>query len=191
MKTNLHIFFIIRLKGSWLHQPAKTVIDSLAYFPADAPLRVLDLGCGVGRNGIPIAKKMPQSTIVCVDLLESAINQLKNYCKRFHVERQMEFIQSDISDYNIKRNAFDYIVAVSSLEHVASKLILIDVLQALKQGTKAGGINCFIMNSNVEEVVLKTGKKIEPCMEVNLSTGALLTILRHVYSDWEGTRCST
>ncbi|WP_082406682.1 class I SAM-dependent methyltransferase [Bacillus sp. JCM 19041] len=161
------------------------MIDLLDQFPADAPLHVLDLGCGVGRNSIPIAKKMPRATVVCVDLLESAIDQLKNYCKRFHVERQMELIQSDISDYGIEENAFDYVIAVSSLEHVASKLSMIDVLQALMLGTKAGGFNCFIINSNVEEVMLTTGEKIEPCMEVNLSTEALLVILRHVYGGWE------
>ena len=42
--------------GSWLSKPVKTVLDLFPYFQKYQELRVLDLGSGVGRNAIPIAK---------------------------------------------------------------------------------------------------------------------------------------
>jgi len=56
--------------GSWLHKPVKTVIDLLPMLEGKEEVKVLDLGCGVGRNSIPIAEKMKKSggKVVCVDL---------------------------------------------------------------------------------------------------------------------------
>ena len=64
--------------GSWLSKPAPGVIDQLEYVSEDAP-QVLDLGCGVGRNAIPIAQyiKNGGGHITGVDLLPVAIEKLK------------------------------------------------------------------------------------------------------------------
>ena len=42
---------------SWLQKPIKTVKDISVLFEKYNELRVLDLGCGVGRNSIYFAKK--------------------------------------------------------------------------------------------------------------------------------------
>jgi methylase of polypeptide subunit release factors len=41
--------------GSWLSRPVKVVLESL---PQKDNIQVLDLGCGVGRNSIPIAQQI-------------------------------------------------------------------------------------------------------------------------------------
>jgi SAM-dependent methyltransferase len=43
--------------GSWLHKPVKTIIDLLELFDHQTEVNVLDLGCGVGRNCIPITQR--------------------------------------------------------------------------------------------------------------------------------------
>jgi hypothetical protein len=53
------------------------------------------------------------------------------------------------------------------------------------KGTIRGGINCLVVNSNVQEIDIKSGKKLEPMMEVNLSTDHLLEKLRDTYSKWD------
>lgn len=71
--------------GSWLHKPVKTVTEGLqALYAKDESkkIRVLDLGCGVGRNAMPIAEALHArggGTVVCVDLLESALDKLRGY----------------------------------------------------------------------------------------------------------------
>ncbi|QTH45783.1 methyltransferase [Cohnella sp. LGH] len=66
-------------KGSWLAKPVRTVMEALESFAAYDYVRVLDLGCGVGRNSIPIAQFLQARSgeVVCVDLLVSALSKLE------------------------------------------------------------------------------------------------------------------
>ncbi len=45
-------------KGSWLSKPIKTVVDLFPYFEGKDRFRGLDLGCGIGRNCIPLAQHL-------------------------------------------------------------------------------------------------------------------------------------
>ena len=67
------------VEGSWLHKPVKTVLDVLPQFKKNENMKVLDLGCGVGRNSIPIAEaiKHRNGKVICIDLLDSALTKLK------------------------------------------------------------------------------------------------------------------
>jgi len=175
-------------EGSWLFKPVKTVIDFLPLFDNSMNLKVLDLGCGVGRNSIPIAeaiKKQRNGKIVCVDLLDSALNKLKLYSKEFKVEDVIQSVKADIGNYEIKPNEFDYIVAVSSLEHVDSEETFEKVISYMAKGTKNKGINCIIVNSEVEEIDVETSRKLEAQMEINLSTESMMNKLSNIYVGWE------
>lgn len=68
-------------QGSWLHKPVQTILDLFSNFDDRDEVNVLDLGCGIGRNSIPLVEKLGErkGTIVCVDLLESAIDKLHYY----------------------------------------------------------------------------------------------------------------
>lgn len=173
-------------EGSWLYKPVKTVLDQLPLFEGKQDIRVLDLGSGVGRNSIPVAKEIKNNgKVVCVDLLSSAIEKLNQYSEEHGVESVIESVESDIVNYQIKKNEYDYIVAVSSLEHVESELILDQVLKQMALGTKKDGINCIIINSEVEEIDLETNEKLDALMEVNLKTEDMFEKLNRIYSGWE------
>ncbi|HWI49892.1 MAG TPA: class I SAM-dependent methyltransferase [Rummeliibacillus sp.] len=173
-------------QGSWLYKPVKTVLDLMSYFEEKESVKVLDLGCGVGRNSIPIAQKLKVgSKVVCVDLLDTAVEKLKQYSNEFNVEQIIVFHKEDIADFVIHPNEYDYIVAVSSLEHVGSRDTFEKVLSNMKNGTKPNGVNCIIVNSEVEEVDLETGVKMDALMEVNISTTEMLNTLRRIYFGWE------
>ncbi|HDR8054248.1 TPA: class I SAM-dependent methyltransferase, partial [Bacillus cereus] len=148
--------------GSWLYKPVKTVMDLMDHFEGQNNLQVLDLGSGVGRNSIPIAQKLRNTsgTVTCVDLLNSALTKLQTYSKEHDVFEVIKTEQAAIENYHIDSNAYDYIVAVSSLEHVKSKEDFKKVLHSMKQGTKNGGINCLIINSNIQEIDLKTNEEL-------------------------------
>lgn len=173
-------------KGSWLYKPVKTVMNYLSFFDKKE-LKVLDLGSGVGRNSIPIAEKIKGSggKVVCVDLLDSAIEKLERYSRDFEVETAIELVQADIGDYPIKKDAFDYIIAVSSIEHVATEDIFDKVLQQMMEGTKVGGINCIIVNSEITEVEIETNKILDALMEINLPTDKMINKLKSIYEGWE------
>lgn len=89
--------------GSWLHKPVKTVMDLMEEFSGQQNINVLDLGCGIGRNSIPIAEtlKNRNGIVVCVDLLVSAIEKLQENSERFEVQQYIETVQSDIEYFHI------------------------------------------------------------------------------------------
>jgi SAM-dependent methyltransferase len=174
-------------KGSWLDKPIPLVMDLAARFEPNRPLAVLDLGCGAGRNSIPLAQAVGPGggTVLCVDLLDKALEKVQEYSEEFRVEDVIETQQADIGEYPIPRNAFDYIVAASCLEHVKTPDLLKKVLQSLADGTKSGGINYIMMNTNIEEVEKNSGKKRETLFEVVIPKQRALDLFRDNYEGWE------
>jgi 2-polyprenyl-3-methyl-5-hydroxy-6-metoxy-1,4-benzoquinol methylase len=173
--------------GSWLHKPVKTVIDLLEEYKDKEYLSVLDLGSGVGRNSIPIAESMKNRNgkVVCVDLLESAIDKLHDYSQKSGVEQYIVTRLSDIEQFTIEQEEYDVIVAVSALEHVSSERALERKLNEMAYGTKRNGANCIIIGSNIQEVNLENGLELDPMFEVNITTERMLELLDHQYATWE------
>ncbi|MBP1916099.1 class I SAM-dependent methyltransferase [Lederbergia galactosidilytica] len=179
--------YLLFAEGSWLNKPAQTVIDLLPLLNQNDRLTVLDLGCGVGRNSIPIAEaiKTQNGRVICVDLLDSALNKLREYCREYQVEEVIQTEKADISNYKITANNFDFIIAVSSLEHIHSEETFHKVVQQMAEGTKSNGINCLIINSEVQEIDLENNQQLEALMELNLPTEVMMNKLSGIYANWE------
>ncbi|WP_232695698.1 hypothetical protein [Brevibacillus daliensis] len=48
-------------------------------------------------------------------------------------------------------------------------------------GTRVDGVNCIIVNSNLEEILLETNEKLDARMEINLTTEVmLLSAVSHI-----------
>ena len=173
--------------GSWLNKPVKTIIDLLEELNDRQYISVLDLGCGIGRNSIPIAEtlKHRNGKVVCVDLLESAIEKLIEYSKEYEVEQFIETTICDIEQFKIKKSEYDLIIAVSALEHVSSEEVLERKLNEMTSGTQKNGINCVIINSNIREILIETNLDIDPMFEVNITTENMLKLLDQQYKGWE------
>ena len=151
---------VLYRSDSWLRKPIKTVQDIVPLISNRESLRVLDLGCGVGRNSIFIAEQFSEidCRIDCVDTIEN---------------------------YPIAREAYDLIIAVSSIEHVESKEVFLKKLQEIQEGVKPDGIVCLVVNSNVKEKKKDTFEEMEPQFEVNLPTDELESYIDNVFSQWE------
>ncbi|MFA9557110.1 class I SAM-dependent methyltransferase [Evansella sp. AB-rgal1] len=173
--------------GSWLSKPVQSIVEMMQHFEDREDVQVLDLGSGVGRNSIPIAQHIgkKKGKVVCVDFLDSALTKLESYCQQYEVKDRIAPIKSDIGEYIIPKNTFNYIIAVSSLEHVESEVVFDRVLESMVKGTKRNGINYLIVNSNYEELDKSTGSKLDPLLEVNLTTELMMEKLKTIYSGWE------
>ncbi|MEC0228375.1 class I SAM-dependent methyltransferase [Paenibacillus alba] len=180
-------------KGSWLDKPIPLVMQLIEKLDNERPLAFLDLGCGVGRNSIPLAQRLKPSIgrIHCVDLLDLALEKLQVYSHEFNVDPLISTEQADISSYEIPPDTYDYIVAASSLEHVKSEESFNKVLRRMAEGTKPGGINFIMMNTNIEEFDQRTGQKRETYIEVVMSQERALASLQAKYTGWERLHLST
>jgi SAM-dependent methyltransferase len=173
-------------QGSWLSRPVQVVLDNLSRLEKDN-IQILDLGCGVGRNSIPIAQQIQacKGKVHCIDLLPSAIKLLHHYAEHYGVTDTIIAQTVDIENFPIKKNTFDYIIACSCLEHISSETAFVAKLQEMKAGTKDGGINCVLMSSEVKEINVLSGDEQEGLIELNLSTEQVFSYLRELYSNWD------
>lgn len=178
-------------QGSWLYKPVKTILDLFSTFDEKQEINVLDLGCGVGRNSIPLAKALGDRNgkVICVDLLESAIQKLQLNAAKFNVTNKVECVLSDIAHYQIEFASYDFIFSVSSLEHLDSEDTFDIVVREIQQGTKDGGINSFIISTNVAEQNIDSGEKVEPMYELNFETKYLVDKLKSIYEKWTCIKC--
>ncbi|MDN4601032.1 class I SAM-dependent methyltransferase [Paenibacillus sp. F6_3S_P_1C] len=173
--------------GTWMSRPMPMVMDMLDRLLAHkTELRVLDLGCGVGRHTIPIAQRLGQtnSEVIGVDLLDEAVDGLRKYAKEYQVDHIVQVEKADVEHYAIEPDHFDYIAACSFLEHVSNKQALIEAIERLQVGTRRGGIHCITMSTSVEEMEINTGRTIEPLIELNLPTAEAVALLENAYADW-------
>ena len=172
--------------NSWLKKPIKTVQELIPLFSAYKKLKVLDLGCGVGRNCIEVASKYKQ--IDCrvdgVDILPLAIEKLNENAMDQNVAEKIYGIVSSIEDYIIPNNFYDLIMAVSALVHVDNKESLHQKLLEIRDGIRKNGIACLIINSNVREYDKITKEQVPAQFEINLPTEELQIKLKEMYAGW-------
>nr|WP_154893632.1 class I SAM-dependent methyltransferase [Paenibacillus xylanexedens] len=173
--------------GTWMARPMPMVMEMLERLLAHkSELRVLDLGCGVGRHTIPIAQRLQQtdSEVIGVDLLDEAVEGLRKYAKKYQVDHMVKAVKADVEHYDIRPNTFDFIAACSCLEHVSDENAFLEALSRLQAGTRTGGIHCITMSTSVVEQEISTGRRIEPLIELNLSTAKATELLEEAYAGW-------
>lgn len=178
-------------QGSWLAKPVKTVLDLLPLFAGREDFRALDLGCGVGRNCIPVAQAFPGGVVDCVDILDSAIEKLRANAERYGVSRAIRGMVSAIDDYEIVEGAYDLLLAVSALEHMDSRESFGRKLTEIRKGIRPGGVVCLVVNTGVRETDKATGQGASPQFEVNLTREELLDLLGETFAGWKVLKKTT
>ncbi len=173
--------------GSWLCGPVKALDGLLQSFPG--PVEALDLGCGVGRNAIAVAKALPGSTVTCVDLLPIAIEKLRENAAAYAVADSIRGILSPVDTFIIEEGRFDLILAASVLEHLDSETACAAKIAQIARGIRPGGAVLVVMNTGVREWD-EGGNPLPPQFEVNLSPEASLRLLDEHFSGWEILRRS-
>ncbi len=87
------------------------------------PHTVLEIGTGSGCIAVSIAKNLPTSKIIAVDISKEALTVAKKNAQLNHVEKQLEFMESNLlSTFELDNNLkIDWIVA--NLPYIPSSRI--------------------------------------------------------------------
>ena len=120
-----------------------------------------------------------------MDILELAIEKLDENAQRYGVAGSIQGIVSSIDDYEIKADNYDLIMAVSALEHIASRTAFENKLAEIRDGVRFGGVACLIVNSGVLEHDKATGDELLPQFEVNLQTAEMQHLLEQTFTGWQ------
>ena len=175
-----------------MKRPIKTVREIVPIFDGYKELRVLDLGCGVGLNSIYIAEQFRDinCSVDCVDLLDVAIEKLLENATEHNVSSRIKGITASIEEYEIQRNSYDFIMAISALEHIDSQDSFLRKLLEIRDGVKKSGIVCLIINSSIVETRIETNEPVEAQFEVNFPTETIQAILDETFLGWESIKTS-
>ncbi|MDP2655934.1 MAG: class I SAM-dependent methyltransferase, partial [bacterium] len=151
-------------KGTWIAESEDGLLKLVEeYFGEKKDVRILDLGCGVGRNAIPIAKIVGPNggKVTCVDVLDIAIEKLKENSEKYGVSNYIESKVAEVEKFSIKEGYFDLILSFSVLEHgVSNEASFFNVIRNIKDGTKKGGLNYLGITTNLKELDAKTLEKL-------------------------------
>lgn len=178
--------------GSWLSKPVKTVVDLMPFFEGYECFRGLDLGCGVGRNCIPVLQAIsaPDRAVDCVDILPMAIGELQKNAAQYGVEDSVRGIVCPVDRYEIPKDSYDLILGIAILEHLDSLETMERKLGEIRDGLRPGGIACFVINTSIEEHDSSTGRALDVQFEINLPSREMEQKLRKAFSGMEILRSS-
>lgn len=123
-------------ENSRLQDQASTLVELLhsdTHYPAGS--RVLEAGCGVGAQTIPLARNSPDATITSMDVSERSVAEAQRRTEEAGCTN-VRFQQGDIFDLTFEPESFDHVFVCFVLEHLARPL---EALRHLKSVLKTGG----------------------------------------------------
>ena len=77
--------------------------------------RILEVGCGIGTVSHLLATQVPQGKVLAVDISPESIEKARVLWKK---QGNLKFDVSDMSDFNLPGETFDFFVFPDVLEHI-------------------------------------------------------------------------
>ena len=119
------------------HYPA--MIDALARsvcLDPDAPVEVIDLGCGTGTVALEVLKRYPRARMTCMDLSAKMLDIARHKLREYPAVR---YEQGSFADYGFDRG---YGLAVSSLalHHIETPADKLDFYRRVYGALEPGGV---------------------------------------------------
>ena len=184
---NLYKRFGLFEKGSWLEKPEDIILSLAENLKSKKNVKVLNLGSGVGRNSIPIAKIIGKNNgeVVCVDYLRIADQKLRKNAKEHQVQKYIKSYVCDVREFEIEKENFDLIIAHSILEHLKNRRVLEKVIKNIILGTKENGYNYICLTTELEEIEIPKMRKIKPKIEIPLTFENGKILLKKLYNKWK------
>ncbi|MED3084898.1 class I SAM-dependent methyltransferase [Bacillus toyonensis] len=113
------------------------------------PGKVLELGCGPGRNAIYFAEN--GCLVDAVDLSQESIQWATERSKEKNVNVNVNFIHDNIFDLQIEKGAYDIVYDSGCFHHIAPHRRM-SYINLVKKALKPGGyfaITCFVQGGEL------------------------------------------
>ncbi|MBR2703709.1 MAG: class I SAM-dependent methyltransferase [Oscillospiraceae bacterium] len=86
-----------------------------AQLPSLTPERVVDLGCGGGRNAGALLKKYPEAHVTAIDYSELSVENAKKYNRDAITAGRCTVQRDDVSDLKLPGESFDLATAFETV----------------------------------------------------------------------------
>ncbi len=118
-------------------QDQATTLEELlhgdTHFPPGS--RILEAGCGVGAQTVPLARNSPQSIITAVDISEASVGEARRRVAEAGLAN-VQVLQGDIFNLPFQPESFDHLFICFVLEHLSRP---VEALRILMDFIKPGG----------------------------------------------------
>lgn len=132
----------------WGIRPNSMCYEIMELMPPSKPLKVLDMGCGEGKDAVFLARN--GYVVSAFDITESGIEKGKLLAEKCGVK--VNFFRADIDDYRPEED-FDIIFS-SGVFHFIDPKVRGELIQSMKEHTVPGGINAI--NAFVKKPFIET-----------------------------------
>lgn len=112
--------------------------------------KILDLGCGDGKNSLYLAQKNPNYEITSVDFSKVACQKLNDKAFEYLVNGRIKTINADLNNYSIKEN-YDCIISTFTF-HLLNKKTVSRIISEIQTQTNRGGFNFIIAFTNLQNI---------------------------------------
>lgn len=108
---------------------------ALVHGPRDAPLEIIDLGCGTGTIALMLADLFPNARIVGVDLAESMLSLAKAKLESRSLGHRVVLMQRDVKETGLPSGHFDLVISNSVLHHLPDpERLLVEMRRLVTEG---------------------------------------------------------
>lgn len=161
----------------WGTEPSSLVQLLCNYIPSFSGLRVLDAGCGEGKNSAFLARN--GAIVDAVDVSSVAIQNGRRWWAQ---NPQIRWRVGDIRELVLPDNFYSVVIAYGLLHCLTSDSAVREVTTRFQRATQVGGYHVLCaFNDRRQELHAHPG--FSPCL---LPHGSYLTL----YSSWEILRAS-
>ena len=94
---------------------AKLADWGISHLPEMEPSKILELGCGGGRNAGELAKKYPSANVTAIDYSEVSVAKSKEHNKELIASGKMTVKQGDVSDLRLPVDTYNLATAFETI----------------------------------------------------------------------------
>lgn len=121
----------------WGVQPSDMCFEVMKLCPPTKPLRLLDVGCGEGKNAVFFAKN--GYNVTAFDVTNSGLAKARRLAEAMNTE--VNFFQADLLDFRLECE-FD-IIFCSGILHYIPHNLRAEILNNYREHTSVGGIHAL------------------------------------------------
>lgn len=152
---------------------AKMADWGMLHLPKMNPSKILEVGCGGGRNAGELAKRYPSSKVTAIDYSEVSVNKAAEYNKELIGKGRMYVKQGDVSNLKLPVDTYDLATAFETIYFWPG---LEKCFKEVYSVLKTGGVFMIVNESDgTDDTSLKYEKIIDgmKCYTIEQITTAL------------------
>lgn len=163
----------------WGISPSLSCFEVLKHMPPVKPYRLLDIGCGEGRNAVFFARNGYRVT--AFDLEEQGLEKTHRLARNVGVENHLSLFQADVNEFRLTAK-YDILFSTGVLHYLLEDRRE-EIFRNYKQHTRKDSLNMFSVF--VKKPFISPAPEQEETARVWL-TGELFTF----YYDWKIEWCT-